>query len=231
MLKPTKPIKPTLEEVGYPFKSKRHSKIVDIYQRLGKTKSILRYLGEWEGEEPEWGSELRCPKKLKYQFEPDFPLRISDKCCQQMKEEPLTRWAAENSKKYFISGIMKAEGGRRMRAECLALRKGKLYAFQPLAPLTKEWEEWYIQKFGVDISDIYKPPYNFKRTGCKGCPFGLQIQSELDTLEKYFPNERKQCEFIWKPVYEEYRRIGYRLKANKQMTLDDYISPEEGENK
>ena len=35
---------------------------------------------------------------------------------------------------------------------------------------------------------------------------------ELDTLEKYFPNERKQCEIIWKPVYDEYRRIGYRLK-------------------
>ena len=37
--------------------------------------------------------------------------------------------------------------------------------------------------------------------------------------DKVLPNERKQCEFIWKPVYEEYRRIGYRLKPYKQLSL------------
>jgi hypothetical protein len=76
----------------------------------------------------------------------------------------------------------------------------------------------------IDISDIYKPPYNFERTGCKGCPFGLEVQQELDTLERYFPNERKQCEAIWKPVYDEYRRLGYRLRKDDQIegqqTLD-----------
>jgi hypothetical protein len=28
----------------------------------------------------------------------------------------------------------------------------------------------------------------------------------------YLPEERRQCEAIWKPVYEEYRRINYRLE-------------------
>ncbi len=49
----------------------------------------------------------------------------------------------------------------------------------------------------------------------KGCPFAINIQHELETLEKYFPAERKQCENIWKPVYDEYRRLGYRLKDKK----------------
>ena len=35
-------------------------------------------------------------------------------------------------------------------------------------------------------------------------------------LEKFFPSERKQCEMIWKPVYDEYRRINYRLKGEKK---------------
>ena len=26
------------------------------------------------------------------------------------------------------------------------------------------------------------------------------------------PNERIRAEVIWKPVYDEYRRIGYRLR-------------------
>ena len=33
------------------------------------------------------------------------------------------------------------------------------------------------------------------------------------------PNERKQCEIIWKPIYDEYRRINYRLKRVEEMKL------------
>lgn len=40
-------------------------------------------------------------------------------------------------------------------------------------------------------------------------------------MKKYFPEEYKQCELIWKPVYDEYRRIGYRLKKDDgQLELD-----------
>jgi 3'-phosphoadenosine 5'-phosphosulfate sulfotransferase (PAPS reductase)/FAD synthetase len=84
------------------------------------------------------------------------------------------------------------------------------------------WE--FIKEYNVDICDIYKPPYNFERTGCKGCPFNPTLQKDLDTLEVFFPNERKQCEYIWKPVYDEYRRIGYRLRKadeGRQMTIDE----------
>ena len=103
-------------------------------------------------------------------------------------------------------------------------------AFQPLAPITKEWEEWLIETYHIEICDIYKPPYNFVRTGCKGCPFARNLQKELDTLEEFFPQERKQCEIIWKPVYDEYRRIGYRLKPldeGRQMTISEIEKGEE----
>ena len=100
-----------------------------------------------------------------------------------------------------------------------------LLSFHPLAPVTKEWENWFISEYNIQICDIYYPPYNFDRTGCKGCPFNIHLQKELDVLEKYFPAERKQCEIIWKPVYDEYRRIGYRLKNNsyEQVELEDYL--------
>ena len=35
----------------------------------------------------------------------------------------------------------------------------------------------------------------------------------------FLNNELKQCEMIWKPVYDEYRRIDYRLKKNMQTKL------------
>lgn len=73
-----------------------------------------------------------------------------------------------------------------------------------------------LEEYHVEICDLYKDPYNFPRTGCKGCPFALNLQEELDTLEKFFPEERKQCEIIWKPVYDEYRRLGYRLRKEEK---------------
>jgi 3'-phosphoadenosine 5'-phosphosulfate sulfotransferase (PAPS reductase)/FAD synthetase len=213
VIKPNTPIKQMLEADGYPFKSKMHSSYVKKYQNKGlEYKSVRAYIGI---ENTLSGRPMYrgCPKILKYQFTEENALKISDMCCIRMKEEPLQKWQEENNKPYAIVGIMREEGGRRFNAQCLAFSGKKLKNFQPLAPITKDWEQWFIDTYNIEICDIYKPPYNFERTGCKGCPFAIDLQKELDILEKFFPNERKQCEIIWKPVYEEYRRINYRLKG------------------
>lgn len=211
IIKPTVPIKPMLEKDGYPFKSKIHSHCVNLFQTDPSKKMWQGYTGQ----RPEYWHTNTCPKKLMYQFTNENTLRISDMCCVNMKEKPLQKWAKENKKTYSIIGIMNDEGGRRTRSQCLTFSGNKLTRFQPLVAVTKEWEDWYIDYYNIEICDIYKPPYNFKRTGCKGCPFALNLQNELDTLEKFFPAERKQCEIIWKPVYDEYRRINYRLRGDK----------------
>lgn len=210
IIKPSIPIKQMLEVEGYPFKSKHHAQMWSIWNNDHSNLSAIKYRDGLYN-----FSSNKCPKKLKYQFSDDFNIKLSDKCCFRLKEEPLKEWQKENNKPYGILGIMREEEGRRSRAKCLAFQGKKLKNFQPLAPITKEWESWFIDKYNIKICDIYKPPYNFTRTGCKGCPFNIHIQRTLDTLEKYFPEERKQCEIIWKPVYDEYRRIGYRLKKGE----------------
>lgn len=207
IIEPSVPIKQMLEKEGYPFKSKIHAHVVDLYQSGSDNKMILGYTGK----RPEHWHTRTCPKVLEYQFTKENNLKISDKCCLRMKEEPLINYAKENNKTTAIIGVMREEGGRRTNINCLQMRGKKLEKFQPLVPVTKEWENWFIETYDVKICDIYKEPYNFPRTGCKGCPFAINLQRELDTLEEYFPIERKQCELIWKPVYDEYRRIGYRL--------------------
>lgn len=175
----------------------------------------------------DWPSSFSCPNILKHQFTPDYPLKVSDKCCVEMKEKPLDQWARKNGKRHAMVGLMAAEGGRRKDTKCQVFEKGKFKYFHPLAPMSKEWEEWFIEEYKVEISDIYKPPYNFYRTGCKGCPFALALQTELETLQRFFPTERRQCEIIWKPVYDEYRRLNYRLKSGgleaHQFTIDDWM--------
>lgn len=146
-------------------------------------------------------------------------MNISDRCCLNFKERPLDQWGKDNNKPFTILGLMRDEGGRRESTECLAFRKGKLRSFHPLAKVTKEWEEWFIQKYNIRLCDLYYEPYNFARTGCKGCPFNPNLQKELTTMALLMPEERKQCETIWKPVYEEYRRIGNRLTTEEQTKL------------
>ena len=35
-------------------------------------------------------------------------------------------------------------------------------------------------------------------------------------------NDLKQCELIWKPIYQEYRKLGYRLNERpNQLTIYD----------
>lgn len=212
---PTVNIRKMLEIDGYPFSSKKHAAIVSAYQRLGYENSnqVRRYLGEHE-DGRKWTSRFSCPKCLRYQFTEEFTkkLKVSDKCCVRMKEEPLDKWLKENGYKYHIIGLMAEEGGRRTNVTCFAFRSGQFKAFQPLAPLSKEWEDWFIEKYNIEICDVYKPPYNNQRTGCKGCPFSKHLQEELDALKEYFPADYRQCEKLWEPVYAEYRRIGYRLK-------------------
>ena len=156
------------------------------------------------------------PEKLRYQWYED--LNISDRCCSEFKEKPLDNWAKENKKKWVITGLMAEEGGRRQSTKCLGFFRGK-HTFNPLSKVSKKWEEWFIEEYNVKLSALYYEPLNFERSGCRGCPFNPNLQEDLSVLEKYYPNERKACEIIFKPVYEEYRRIGYRLKKEEQTKL------------
>ena len=112
-----------------------------------------------------------------------------------------------------MTGMRKAEGGLRASSSGCVLKDkdGNVTSFNPLFPVSDAEKEGMIKALDVRLPSLYYPPFNFKRTGCKGCPYAIDLQRELDLLEEFFPAERKQCEAIWGPVYDEYRRIGYRL--------------------
>lgn len=224
IINPSKPIKKTLEEYGYPFKSKEHSLKVSLYKNGSRSKTVLAYKnGFGDGKR----SRFQCPKKLMYQFEDDFKLKISDKCCTKLKKEPVKKWELENGKTITITGMQKTEGGQRANIiNCIITRRGEVVKFHPLLVTNEDFENWFISEYNVQLCRLYYPPFNFERTGCKGCPFAITLQEQLDKMQKYLPAEKKQCEQIWKPVYDEYRRIGYRLNSHH---YDSELFPESGE--
>ena len=218
IIAPSKNIKSILEKYGYPFKSKEHSKKVYEWKAGGRYNSLLRYFNQIP-------SDYRtCPKSLMYQIGADFNLKISNKCCMKLKKEPMAKYEKESARYIAITGMTKAEGGQRINLSCIITDNttGKVKRFHPLSVITqenKQWEDWYIQERKIELCELYYPPFNFKRTGCKGCPFSLDLQEQLDLMSVLLPAEKKQWEIIWKPVYEEYRRIGYRLRKENQPSL------------
>ena len=216
ILKPTQNIKQMLEKYGYPFKSKQHFHNLMVYQNSGIGLSVKRYLGIIES-----NTKFRCPKILEYQFTPEFKIKCSDNCCRKMKKEPIHKWEKANNRYIAITGMRNSEGGERasIKGCILTDKNGKLHKFHPLIKVSDEWEDWLIDTHSLALAPLYCQPYNFKRTGCKGCPFSLDLQEQLEIMERYMPQERQQCEVIWKPVYEEYRRINYRLKRVEKVKL------------
>jgi 3'-phosphoadenosine 5'-phosphosulfate sulfotransferase (PAPS reductase)/FAD synthetase len=210
IIQPSQNIRTMLETDGYPFKSKEHSQKVALYQHSGETKTIINYLGK--------GSKktFLCPEKLKYNFTDSFKLKISDKCCFRLKKEPAQKWSNENSRFITITGIRQDEGGLRQSVKSCAVfydhNCKELHKFHPLLVVSDDWINEFIKVYKVELCKLYYPPYNFKRTGCCGCPFNVELQRQLDVLSVLLPAEKRRAEYLWKPVYFEYRKIGYRLR-------------------
>lgn len=209
-IKPSMPLSMIFRKYGYPFKSKEHSQLVHLYQQNGHSKSTLRYY-----DPPQSRIRFGCPKILKYQFEEGLDFKVSDKCCTKLKKEPFTKWQNENGKSYKITGERLGEGGLRASHKgCLVIDKNSnLKKFKPLNPMTDEWMEWFIKEHKIELCELYYEPYNFTRTGCLGRPFNIKIQDTLNTLDEKLPLEKKKAEAIWREVYQEYRRLNYRLRG------------------
>ena len=221
ILNQTRNIKQTLEKYGYPFKSKEHSLRVEQFNKGTNGNYIKKYISgyDFKNDKP---SKFVCPNILKYQFQEKGKYNYSNLCCYKLKKELMHKWAVSNKKPIFLTGMRKEEGGNRERLGCTIFDKGKLIKFHPLIVVSEEWENEFLEVNEIKLCDLYYPPYNFSRTGCKGCPFNLDLAKDLEIMKQLLPNEYKQCNIIWKPVYDEYKRIGYRL-SNKidQLSIFD----------
>jgi len=185
-----------------------------MWKNGSKAQSIQRYFRQVKSD------ARKCPKVLMYQLEDNFTMNISNQCCYKLKKDVANTWQEKNNRTITITGMRQEEGGNREHLNCIITNNnGNVEKFHPLSVVSENFIDWYINSKNIRLCELYYPPYNFKRTGCKGCPYSLDLQRQLDIMAIYLPNEKKQCELIWKPVYEEYRRIGYRL--NVQLGLFD----------
>ena len=208
IVRPGKPIVKTLEEVGFPMKSKLHAHFLRVFQKNGYSLSVRKYMGIEEGYSP----RFRCPRKLLGQFEPGaVPFKVSEHCCREFKKKPMLEAEKVLGRPVAITGERKEEGGARSAHGGCFVSSKDYTKLSPLYPCSEEFVDWMVAKFRIPLPDVYGAPYNMRRTGCKGCPFALRLQDELDIMERYLPNDFKMANAIFGRVYEEYRKRDYRL--------------------
>lgn len=145
-------------------------------------------------------SNYRYLRDFLVMYPPEF--LISDKCCHYSKKLPADRLQHAGNVDIVILGLRSSEGGmRKVMQNCLMYSKRRGTRFLPILHFNTHDKEVYKDLYGVVNSDAYTV-YQFKRTGCSGCPYNPNLFQELETLRRYEPRLAKVAEAIFAPSYE-----------------------------
>lgn len=226
---------------GQPFISKQVSEFIhrlqshnfkwedkpfeELYAEYPHCKSALKWwCNEWQGKRNNisWNKWL---KEFLISNPPTFP--ISNMCCQRAKKDVSHKIKCD----LRITGVRKAEGGARATGykNCFSEKIGDSDEYRPLFWYTNDDKSCYEQHYGIEHSKCYTE-YGLKRTGCCGCPYGRNLDFELEVLKEHEPNLYKAVCNVFKDSYEytmQYRQfcqeMNRKTKDYCQMTIDDFI--------
>lgn len=237
--KAKKPIPVTCRKEGLPFLSKNVSEFIERLQRHNfkwenkpfeelikeypKCKAALRWwCNDW-GE----GSSFNISKH-KYLKEymidnPPINIRISPKCCNGAKKDVLHELIKEGQYELNITGMRKAEGGVRSQRynSCFKENEGGCDMYMPIWWYLRETKEIYKEHYKVTCSDCYSV-YGLRRTGCAGCPFGLNFDRELEIMKEYEPKLYKAANEIFGKSYRYTRNYrSYVAFMESEFTKDN----------
>ena len=177
-----------VEKYGYPIISKAVAqKVYEIRHSRSNFARNRKLSGE---------IGLSLPKTYRYLLA--APFKISDKCCNFIKKEPIKRYQKKTGRKPMI-GIMAADSRPRLlswkKFGCNAFGKKSGPESRPIMSWTTEHVWAYIKKYNVPYSKAYDLP-GVHSTGCMFCGFGLQMDGRPNRFERMKETHPKQYEYI-----------------------------------
>jgi len=165
-IKPKLTYRQVIEKYGFAVVSKEQSKFIREYRnaRTEKRKEIILNGDGRKG--------FKISKKWKFLI--TAPFKVSDKCCDALKKDPMKTYEKKTGRKAII-GTLAVESIRRklnyLIYGCNAFDKTNPNS-APLSFWTNQDILNYIEKYNVKYSSIYDMGYD--RTGCMFCMFGVQ---------------------------------------------------------
>lgn len=195
-----------LQRNGFKWEDRPYDELVAEYPRcIASVKWWCNWYPVVDGHKSRFGID-RNPwlKEFMVQNPPRF--RVSNKCCDFAKKKVAHRYQEANNFDCTVMGIRKAEGGvRSMRIKTCYDTGEAIDTYRPLFWFSDADRAEYEQQFGIVHSRCYTA-YGFKRTGCAGCPYALELFGNLEAMQLYEPKLYKACTHIFADTYEYTRR-------------------------
>lgn len=230
--KAVKPIPTCCRQYGVPFLSKYVSDMIsrlqshnfkwedkqfnELYKEYPKCKGALKWwCNEWEGNSKFNISRNTWLKEFLVANPPTF--KISNKCCHYAKKLPAERFKNGNGFDLRITGIRKSEGGIRSTSykNCFTpATDTSINEYRPVFWYKSDTKIAFKETYGVQYSDCYEV-WGLPRTGCSGCPYALDFESELAAVKQYEPKLYNALNNVFGESYEytrKYREFQREMK-------------------
>lgn len=232
-VKSVKPIPLSCRHYGQPFISKQVSEWISRLQRHNfkwedkpfkelikkypKCKAALKWWCNLWGEKSKFNiSYNKHLKEFMMANPPKFS--ISNKCCYYAKKAVIKKYIEDNRIDLNIYGVRKSEGGARGTAykNCFTSGYEKETAdeYRPIFWYKNDDKKAYENTFNITHSKCYSC-YGLERTGCAGCPFGKDFETELEIIKEHEPKLFNAVNKIFGDSYEytrKYREFAKRME-------------------
>lgn len=224
---PKKNFKRVINEDGYALVSKKQSKMIRVLQggKTDKNANMHKLYDEGINSKGQKAPSWKLAKKWRY-LANQKDVKISDKCCDHLKKEPLDSYAKKTGFKRF-DGMMAAEGGERAKKTKCNVFDSKKPSSSPMLFWTTEDVIEYININKLRISTAYKWVKNDKgervepenRTGCAFCMFGVHLEKGVNRFQKLYKRDHR----MWDTAIN-------KLGLSKPLDLIDvkYIPEDKG---
>lgn len=209
IIRPIKPFDWVMKNEGKPIKSKMKSKDLEQWHYGKRSDALKMLMLQGAVKTGKFSHKHVIGDKDLHMLHDDFDIVPSNKCCDWMKKKPFEKYAKESDMKGCYQGIRVAEeGARDSAAKTRLMHGGKLCTWvkngviqkAPIIDWTDDDVEQFIREYNVPLSDAYTK-YGFRRTGCMACPYGKQVDKDLDYLYHHEPNRYKAAMYWLKDVY------------------------------
>ena len=174
------------DNYGIPCFSKQQDEYICRYQNGSRSENTMRAVN---GENTlfnlnQTARELLLSGKLH---------RVSNKCCKYNKERPMMQYGKETGRKAIMGTRQNESRTRKAKYNKCLTAKGN---FTPLYAFSDELMDRLYTEYRIEVTYCYT---YLSRTGCGGCPYGRNTETELAMLPRL---QRAQTIKFFKESYD-----------------------------
>ena len=192
------------ENYGIPCYSKQQDEYIYRYQRGNRSENTMRAIN---GENVFFNLNKQAREKL---LSGELH-KVSNRCCTYNKEVPMQKYGKATGKN-AIMGVRKSESKTRNAKYNQCLKKNG--DFTPIYDFSDKLMDDIYEAYGIEIPECYK---YLTRTGCAGCPYGKNVNTELSLLPRL---QRMNAIKYFKESYDA-KGIDYEHFQTIMETIED----------